>query len=195
MLVRVNTLFQQHKIQLYTWEVTKWSIPKSDWLCSLQPKIEKLCTVNLENVLKTKTSLCQQRSIKSKFWFSSSHVWMWELSQKEGWVPKNGCFWIFVLDPSSSVVSFCLFILLMGFSWYKYWSGLPFHPPVDHALLKLSTMTCPSWMALHSMAHSYSELQSPFVTSRLWSMKGTNCIYYLYYIYYLNILLSLNISG
>ena len=50
----------------------------------------------------------------------------------------------------------------MGFSWYKYWSGLPFPPPVDHALLKLSTMTCPSWMALHSMAHSYSELQSPF---------------------------------
>ena len=24
--------------------------------------------------------------------FSSSHVWMWELDHKEGWVPKNGCF-------------------------------------------------------------------------------------------------------
>ena len=23
--------------------------------------------------------------------FSSSHVWMWELDHKEGWVPKNWC--------------------------------------------------------------------------------------------------------
>ena len=29
--------------------------------------------------------------------FSSSHVWMWELDHKEGWVPKNGCFWTVVL--------------------------------------------------------------------------------------------------
>ena len=27
-------------------DFTKWSIPKSDWLCSLQPKMEKLYTVN-----------------------------------------------------------------------------------------------------------------------------------------------------
>ena len=25
---------------------------------------------------------------------SSSHVWMWELDHKEGWVPKNWCFWM-----------------------------------------------------------------------------------------------------
>ena len=24
--------------------------------------------------------------------FSSSHVWMWQLDHKEGWVPKNWCF-------------------------------------------------------------------------------------------------------
>ena len=29
--------------------------------------------------------------------FSSSHVWMWELDYKEGWVPKNWCFWTGVL--------------------------------------------------------------------------------------------------
>jgi len=29
--------------------------------------------------------------------FSNSHVWMWELDHKEGWVPKNWCFWIVVL--------------------------------------------------------------------------------------------------
>ena len=26
--------------------------------------------------------------------FSSSHVQMWEQVHKEGWVPKNWCFWI-----------------------------------------------------------------------------------------------------
>ena len=26
--------------------------------------------------------------------FSSSHVWIWELDHKEGWVPKNWCFLI-----------------------------------------------------------------------------------------------------
>ena len=30
--------------------------------------------------------------------FSSSHVWMWNLDHKEGWVPKNWCFWIVVLE-------------------------------------------------------------------------------------------------
>ena len=29
--------------------------------------------------------------------FSSSHVWMWELDHKEGWVPKTWCFWTVVL--------------------------------------------------------------------------------------------------
>ena len=30
--------------------------------------------------------------------FSSSHVWMWELEYKEGWVLQNWCFWILVLE-------------------------------------------------------------------------------------------------
>ena len=48
--------------------------------CSLEIRrnllLERKAMINLENVLKTKASLCQKRSIKSKFWFSSSHVWM-----------------------------------------------------------------------------------------------------------------------
>ena len=31
---------------------------------------------------------------------SSSHVWMWELDHKEGWVPKNWCFWTMVLEKT-----------------------------------------------------------------------------------------------
>ena len=32
--------------------------------------------------------------------FFSSHAWMWKLDHKEGWVPKNWCFWIVVLKKT-----------------------------------------------------------------------------------------------
>ena len=32
--------------------------------------------------------------------FSGSHVRMWELDNKEGWVPKNWCFWTVVLEKT-----------------------------------------------------------------------------------------------
>ena len=61
-------------------------------------------------------------------------------------------------SSSFSVLSFCLFILFVGFSRQEYRSGLPFPSPVDHVLSELSTMTHLSWVALHSMAHSLIEL-------------------------------------
>ena len=45
-------------------------------------------------------------------------------------------------SSSFSILSFCLFILFMGFSRQEYWSGLPFPSPVDHILSDLSTLTC-----------------------------------------------------
>ena len=53
---------------------------------------------------------------------------------------------------------FLPFILFMGFSSQEYWSGLPLPSPVDHVLLELCTMTRPSWLALHGIAHSCIEL-------------------------------------
>ena len=32
--------------------------------------------------------------------FSHSHVWMSELDYKEGWAPKNSCFWTVVLETT-----------------------------------------------------------------------------------------------
>ena len=60
-------------------------------------------------------------------------------------------------SSSFSVLSFCLFILFMGFSRQEYWSGLPFPSPVDHILSELSTMSRPSCMALHGMVHTFIE--------------------------------------
>ena len=73
------------------------------------------------------------------------------------WAPTN------LGSSSFSVLSFCLFILFMGFSKQEYWSGLPFPSPVDHVWSELSTMTCLSWVALHGIAHSFIELDKAVV--------------------------------
>ena len=64
---------------------------------------------------------------------------------------------------SFSVISLCLFLLFMGFSRQEYWNGLPFPSPVDRVLSELSTITHLSWVALHSMAHSFIELDKAVV--------------------------------
>ena len=53
-------------------------------------------------------------------------------------------------STSFSILSFCHFIVFIGFSRQEYWSGLPFPSPVDHILSDLSTMTRPSWVSLHA---------------------------------------------
>ena len=54
---------------------------------------------NLESILKSRniTLLTKVHLVKAIV-FSSSHVCMWELDHKEGWVPKNGCLWTVVLE-------------------------------------------------------------------------------------------------
>ncbi|KAM6469357.1 zinc finger protein 202-like [Liasis olivaceus] len=71
------------------------------------------------------------------------------------WTPSD------LRGSSSGVISFSLLTLSMGFSWQGYWSGLPFPSPVDHILSELSVMTCLSWVALHGIAHGFTELHKP----------------------------------
>ena len=73
---------------------------------------------------------------------------------------------------SSSVISFCVFILIMGSSWQEYWSGLPFPSSADHVLSELSTMTHPSWVAPHSVALSFLELYKPLCHNKVVVHEG-----------------------
>ena len=41
-----------------------------------------------------------QDPYSQSYWFSSNHVWMWELDHKEGWALKNWCFWNVVLEKT-----------------------------------------------------------------------------------------------
>ena len=94
------------------------------------------------------------------FYFGSVSSFFLELffhwSPVAYWVPTD------LGSSSFSVLYFSVFILFMGFSKQEYWSGLPFLSPVDHVLSELS-MTCPSWVALHGMAHSFIELDKAVV--------------------------------
>ena len=73
------------------------------------------------------------------------------------WAPTN------LGSSSFSVLSFWPIILFMMFSRQEYRSGLPFPSPVDHVLSELSTLTHQSLVALHSMAHSFIELDKAVV--------------------------------
>ena len=45
--------------------------------------------------------------------FSSSHIWMWKLDHKEGWTPKNWCFWTLVLEKTLESPLDCMEIQLV----------------------------------------------------------------------------------
>ena len=95
------------------------------------------------------------------FCFGSVYSFFLELflhsSPKTYWVPTD------LGSSSFSVISFCLFILFMGFSRQAYWSGLQFQSPVDYILPELFTTTRPSWVGLHGMTHSFIELDKTVV--------------------------------
>ena len=54
---------------------------------------------NLDSILKCRDITNKGLSSQS-YGFPSSHVWMWELNHKEGWAPKNWCFWTVVLEKT-----------------------------------------------------------------------------------------------
>ena len=51
---------------------------------------------NLKSILKSRDKGLYSQS----YGFSGSHVRMWELEHKEGWVPKNWCFQIAVMEKN-----------------------------------------------------------------------------------------------
>ena len=60
-------------------------------------------------------------------------------------------------------MSFCRFILYMGFSKARILKWFVIPSPVDHVLSELSTMIRLSWVALHCMAHSFIEFDKAVI--------------------------------
>ena len=51
---------------------------------------------NLDSILKNRDNTLPTKV--QNYGFSSSHIWMWELDHKKGWMLKNWCFWTAVLE-------------------------------------------------------------------------------------------------
>ena len=79
----------------------------------------------------------------SDFTFTTRHIHNWALFslRLSLFIPSGAISPLFSVaywastdlgSPSFSVISFCLFILFMGFSSQECWSGLPFPSPVDN---------------------------------------------------------------
>ena len=55
---------------------------------------------NLDSILKSKDISLPTKAVLSKLWFSSCHVWMWELDYKESWALKDWYFWTVGLEKT-----------------------------------------------------------------------------------------------
>ena len=53
-----------------------------------------------QSIKKQRYRFANKRPSSQSYGFSSSHVQMWELDHKEGWAPKNWCFWTVVLEKT-----------------------------------------------------------------------------------------------
>ena len=63
--------------------------------------LQRKVMTNLDTILKSRDiTLLTKVHIVKAVGFSSTHVWMWELDHKEGWVLKNWCFWTVVLEKT-----------------------------------------------------------------------------------------------
>ena len=60
----------------------------------------------------------------------------------------------------------------MRFSPQVVLGDLPLLPPVGHVLSELSAVTHPSWVALHGMAHGFTELHKPLLHDRAVVREG-----------------------
>ena len=55
---------------------------------------------NLDSILKSRDIFANKVPSSQSYGFSSGHVWIWELDNKESWVQKNWCFWTVVWEKT-----------------------------------------------------------------------------------------------
>ena len=95
--------------------------------------------------------------LKSSFEFSCKILPEWNF-----WL----IFWCHIIVPFHMVHGVLLARIL------EWWSGLPFYLPVDHVFSQFFTVTHPTWMALHGMAHSFIELPKPLCHNKAVIQEG-----------------------
>ena len=81
------------------WQILFWGAPKSLQMVTTPMKLKDACSWK-KSYEKPRQCIKKQRHYfadkgpsSQSYGFSSSHLWLWEVDHKEGWAPKNWCFW------------------------------------------------------------------------------------------------------
>ena len=77
---------------LQPWNLKKKKKTLSPW--------KKSCDEPRQHIENQKCYFANKGSYSQSYSFSSSHIWMWELDHKEGWVTNNWCFWTVGLEKT-----------------------------------------------------------------------------------------------
>ena len=88
------------------WQILFSWAPKSLWMVTTATILKDACSlwkkamINPDSVLKSRHTFANKGPYSQRYCFSSSHLQMWELDHKEGFVPKNRCFRTAVLEKT-----------------------------------------------------------------------------------------------
>ena len=86
-------------------ETLFWGAPKSLQMVIAAMKLkdtvwEESCDQSGQHIKKQRHYFADKGPSYQSYGFFSTHVWMWELDYKDGWVPQNLCFWTVVLEKT-----------------------------------------------------------------------------------------------
>ena len=87
------------------WQTVFSWVPKSLQMVDCSHEIKRHLLLGRKTMTKPRWHIEKQKHYfaskglySQSYGFSSSHVYMWELDHKEGWMSKNWCFWTVVLQ-------------------------------------------------------------------------------------------------
>ena len=82
------------------WLTLFFGAPKSLQMVTATYNLEGSYDQHRQHIKKQRHYFANKGPSSHGYGFPSSHVWMWELDYKEGWAPKNWCFWTVVLEKT-----------------------------------------------------------------------------------------------
>ena len=75
----------------------------------------------LDSIFKSRDIIADKGQSSQSYGFSSSHVWMWEFTHNESWMPKNWCFRTVVLEKTLESPMDCKKIKPVNPKWNQSW--------------------------------------------------------------------------
>ena len=83
---------------LFSWGPKSLQMVTTDMKLRDTSSLEEKLDQSRQHIKKQRHRFANKCPSSQSYGFPSSHVWMWDLDNKEGWTPKNWCFQTMVLE-------------------------------------------------------------------------------------------------